>query len=299
MTAGHPCADTSAGLVILDVSEIQARKPNPSVEKVSRLTWDEISIPQVAIPVTIDGAPYLVEIDGFSAGASTAAGASVGAARIIDIADERNPTVVSDIRLEVNNAAGRAASIADPGTSTPIQGYTGHYCSVPQEVEPGIVACSFIASGLRVFDIRDPLEPEEIAYWNQPVVNSFLEPFAEPSSYAMSAPAFVPERAEIWYSDGNSGFWALRFTDDVWPFSDEEGVGAGAGEDPTSVDGVDDTASEDGSSTPPAEGPPAVQPSTQLPATGGSATTTLVGAVLLGAVVLWRRADGVAGEQGR
>jgi hypothetical protein len=33
----------------------------------------------------------------------------------------------------------------------------------------------------------------------------------------MSQPAFVPERHEIWYTDGSSGFYAVRVSDTVWP----------------------------------------------------------------------------------
>jgi hypothetical protein len=65
------------------------------------------------------------------------------------------------------------------------------------------VACSFIASGLRVFDIRDPRHPREIAYFNPPGTPS--APYR-----ALSAPTFAPERNEIWYTDGNYGFFALR-----------------------------------------------------------------------------------------
>ena len=43
------------GLIILDTSEIQARRPNPQFQVVSRLDWPSRTIPQVAIPVTIGG----------------------------------------------------------------------------------------------------------------------------------------------------------------------------------------------------------------------------------------------------
>jgi len=82
------------GLVILDFSEIQARKPNPQVREISRLTWSNMTIPQVAIPVTIKGRPYLVEIDEYSTdedGGFGAHGPRVGAARIIDISNEAAP----------------------------------------------------------------------------------------------------------------------------------------------------------------------------------------------------------------
>src|SRR5581483_7254046 len=94
------------GLVILDVSDIQKRVANPTVKLISQTTWPDVSIPQVPIPVTIGGHPYLVEVD--------------------------------------------------------------EYATVPQRTDPGIMACSFLASGLRVFDIRDPQHPRELAYYNAP-----------------------------------------------------------------------------------------------------------------------------------
>jgi hypothetical protein len=73
-----------------------------------------------------------------------------------------------------------------------------------------------IISGLRVFDIRDPENPKEIAYFNSPIPERST-PVFEASNWAMSSPSFVPERNEIWYSDGYSGFFAVRLTNDAWP----------------------------------------------------------------------------------
>jgi hypothetical protein len=203
------------GLTILDTSQVQNRTPHPQVPVVANLTWKTVSIPQNAIPVTIGGHPYLVEVDEFSRGLTQGTVAPpIGAARIIDIADEKHPFVVSNLRLEVHTKAGYEASKADPGATNLLQGYTGHYCAVPQRQDPGIVACSFILSGLRVFDIRDPLSPKEIAYFNNPV-----HTLRGTTAYAMSAAAFAPERGEIWYSDGNSGFYNVHVTNGVWPFS--------------------------------------------------------------------------------
>ncbi len=218
----------SSGLIIVDLSDIQGRRPNPEMREISRLTWDTLTIPQVAHPVTIDGKPYLVEIDEYSdngEGSSVVAnGSRVGAARIIDISDETKPKVVSDIRMAVHQPENRAEIGGDPGADNALQGYAGHYCSVPRRKDPGIVACSFIASGLRVFDIRDPEQPKEVAYFVAPVGPSSTA--GRPSNYAMSSPAFATERGEIWYSDGNTGFYALRVAERVWPF---KGAGTGKG----------------------------------------------------------------------
>ncbi|MBV8303234.1 MAG: hypothetical protein JOZ04_03420, partial [Acidimicrobiia bacterium] len=206
------------GLWIFDSSDIQKRVPNPQLRVVSHLTWPEVSIPQVPIPVTIGGHPYLVEIDEYSKGTTTSPSAPVGAARIIDIGDERHPKVISHMRLQVNQPANRAGDqVNDPGASFPVQGYAGHYCAVPSRTDPGIAACSFIMSGLRVFDIRDPYHPREIAYANF-VVNS-TKPGEPASAFDMSAPAFDPARGDIWYADGNSGFYNVHVTNGVWPFT--------------------------------------------------------------------------------
>ncbi len=216
-------ADTDLpGLTILDVTGVHKHELNPTVPVISQLTWPEVSIPQNALPITIKGHPYIVEVDEFTSGTTNpdfsnpAAGmynaaAKVGAARIIDIGDEKNPKVVSNIRLAVNQPGARAGDQKnDPGAQSPVQGYAGHYCSVPQRKDPKIVACSFIVSGLRVFNIEDPVKPREIAYFNGPVLPGV--DIYHSGAFAMSAPAFVPERNEIWYTDGNTGFYVVRLT---------------------------------------------------------------------------------------
>ncbi len=211
---------TGTGMVILDVSDIQARKPNPEVREISRLTWDNMSIPQNAIPFTRDGKPYVLEFDEFASNSNTsgipsANGQHVGAARIIDIADETQPTVISQIRLEVHEPEHRATIADDPGASSITGGYAAHYCDMPTRVNPDIAACTMILSGLRVFDIRDPYHPREIAYFNAPAeTRGLFNP--TPTSQAVSSPAFVPERKEIWFSDAYSGFYVVRVTNGAW-----------------------------------------------------------------------------------
>ena len=213
----------SDGISIVDLSDIQSRKPNPQIREISRLTWPNVTIPQIAHPVTIKGKPYLIEIDEYSnteSGSFTAHGPRVGAARIIDISDETKPRVVSNIRLEVHQPENRAALADDPGAQNPTQGYAGHYCGIPQRKDPEIIACSMIISGLRVFDIRDPEKPKEVAYHVAPpsTVSETGGPVVdERSNWAMSQPAFNIERREVWYSDGQSGFYTLRLDEKAWP----------------------------------------------------------------------------------
>jgi hypothetical protein len=213
-------AALNQGLIVVDTSQVQARKPSPQMPEISRLDWPTRSVPQVNIPVTIGGRPFLVEVDEFASDEEgnydfEGNAPRVGAARIIDIADERKPEVVSDIRLEVNQPKHRDQLGDDPGASSPLQGYAAHYCGVPRQDEPGIVACSFIASGLRVFDIRDPYEPRELAYFVAPPAPSPV--VAERTNFAMSKPVFDVTRRQVWYSDGNSGLYSVELTNGAWP----------------------------------------------------------------------------------
>jgi hypothetical protein len=220
---GNPTngAFSSGGLRILDVSEIQERRANPEVEVLSDLAWPEHSIPQVAEPFTRNSRPYLLEVDEFAnynlTGGVDQTAAPVGAARIIDIADPRHPTVVSNLRLQVHQPNARMGDQqGDPGALSPVQGYAAHYCSLPTRVDPKLVACSMIASGLRVFDISNVRRPVEAAYFNKP-----MAPGTKPTNpeaqggYAMSQPAWDVRRRQVWFTDGNSGFYVVRLTNGV------------------------------------------------------------------------------------
>lgn len=192
--------DTSAGLTILDVSQVQSRVPDPQVTQVGHLTWPEVSIPQNASPFHSRGHQYVLQTDEFGGGS-----APVGAARIINVDDPGQPRVVSHLRLAVHN-------LNDSGK-------TAHYCTVPSRVDPYIVACGMLFSGLRVFDIRDVSKPREIAYTNFVQMQNTL--LYRGSGGALddsnagnvySAPAYDPVTNEIWYSDGTRGFFVVRLT---------------------------------------------------------------------------------------
>jgi hypothetical protein len=206
-------------MLILDTSEIQARKASPHAREVSRLTWASVSIPQNAIPFTENGHRYILEIDEYNQATLSPNGNpdAVGGARIIDISDERKPRVVSNLRLKIDQPAEHhaATTAGDPGTSNPAQGYAAHYCNIPTEVNPKLVACSFIASGLRVFDISRITRPKEVGYYVVPPKprseNGYMA-----SDYAMSKPDFAPQRREIWFSDGTTGFYVLRVNKSAW-----------------------------------------------------------------------------------
>lgn len=199
------------GMRIIDVSEIQERRADPDIRTLSNVVWQEGSIPQVAQPFNRDGRSFVLEVDEFSRfginnGSVEPAKAVVGAARIIDVTDPRRARVVSHLRLGVQQPKARIAAAGDPGADSPLGGYTAHYCSLPYRDEPRLAACSMIGSGLRIFDISDLSRPREVAYFNAPGASG---------SSAYSEPAWDVSRRQVWYTDTESGFYALRLTNGV------------------------------------------------------------------------------------
>jgi hypothetical protein len=216
----------SGGLRVLDVSQIQDRVADPKVRILSDTSWGTRSIPQHADPIVINGRRYLLEMDEYAnftadldllLGLGFSASSAVGAARLINIDNPQRPFVVSNLRLAVNNYAGRVASQNDPGAKLPVQGYTGHYCSAPKRVNPKIIGCSFVASGLRIFNIENPARPREVAYFNMPRPQN-PDPFHQ-GAWAMSAPTWDLARRLVYYTDANSGLYAVRLTNGVVPRS--------------------------------------------------------------------------------
>jgi len=80
---------------------------------------------------------------------------------------------------------------------------------------PELVACSFIMSGERIFDIRDPLHPREVAYFNMPAPPGTLP--GTGAAFAMSQAAWDLGRHELWYSDGTSGLYVIKIGGGQWP----------------------------------------------------------------------------------
>lgn len=145
------------GVVILDVSDVQERKPVPQIRQIGSVSWNPLSCGQHAIPVTWKGQPHLIVPDEFN---------SEGI-HIIDISEPSEPKIVKQLQLQIQyleNAHQRTDDTAGAG----LFGYESHYCSVDRHAEPTALACGYFQSGIRVFDIRDPQRVREVAYYNPP-----------------------------------------------------------------------------------------------------------------------------------
>src|SRR4051794_5076921 len=163
------------GLITYDLTDIQNRVGyNPQPKLVSELYWKDGATGQHTINVKIGKKPYVIYVDEAGAGgngvATRQAVCDLGLlpfpiARIIDMSDEKNPKIVSKLLLETHDPANCAKVIPDLTGLTGFL-YGAHYCSVDNIHRATTLACGYFNSGVRVFDIRDPIRPREIAYYN-------------------------------------------------------------------------------------------------------------------------------------
>ncbi|HEY2817710.1 MAG TPA: hypothetical protein VGK44_11330 [Casimicrobiaceae bacterium] len=236
--AGPVTPDKAAnGLLIYDTSEIQARKPNPQVKLVGKFLFNDGGGAQHTIPIKIEGKPYVVFVDetgpaGFVNATDLHKAADAGLpvfpmARIIDISDETNPKQVSRLMLETHDPANFNKVIPDL-TGLGIFMYGSHYCSVDNKQKATTLACGYFNSGIRVFDIRDPARPKEIAYFNPPGTTTASVGSNHPGTgqWRAGGPDWCSAQVHLNADDGtlwttcqDNGFVMLKFTNGVWPFA--------------------------------------------------------------------------------
>jgi hypothetical protein len=238
-----PTQPAANGLLLYDLSQIQARVPNPQVRLISQLLWKDGSVAQHTIPVKIDGHPYVIFVDEGGSGGGTSPAQQQAAcaaglppfpmARIIDIADEVHPRIVSRLALEIHNPA-NCAKVQPDLVGLSIFTYGSHYCSVDNKRHATTLACGYFNSGIRVFDIRNPRRPKEIAYYNPAG-----ETTVSPGSNHVIANNFVPggpdwcsaqthlrvsedhgRQGYLWTTCQDNGLLMLKFERGVWPFED-------------------------------------------------------------------------------
>jgi hypothetical protein len=219
-----------AGVRVLDISDIQQRRPNPQVRIVGAEYWYDGLISQTSVNFVKDGHKYLFAVD---------EGGS-GGVRLLDVADRTKPQVIRKYRLEINrpeNGPIRKVDVKGNGAF----GYDAHYCSIDSPVDPTMLACSYWASGVRLFDITDLMNPKELGYFNPPgqtpllsqgklpnsphSLGTLLPPFTNPMDVDFedlftqpdgsvdwcSSPPEFRSGNQLWVSCSDNGFMVLQY----------------------------------------------------------------------------------------
>lgn len=184
-------------MAIMDVSELSARKPNPKGKLISELTWPDGNVSQYTTPISIRGKDHLLITDELGSGNCDDPEKPIwGYARILDISDEQNPTLVSLIKTEATDPAHCGHASQPQGNPF---GVGTHYCNVDRLDDPRLLACGFWEGGVRVFDIRNPWQPKEVAY------------FDTDNSSVPGLVRIVPETRQMWVATIPNTFYVFKF----------------------------------------------------------------------------------------
>lgn len=180
-------------------------------------------------PMTIGGKPYLLASDesivnttakGCVPDALTPFG---GVARpfLVDLTNEQLPRVKGQLRLpiaEPSHCVDQLLSGVNPSS---------HYHDVDDADDTTFAMVSMWNSGLRIFDVRDPVRPKEVAYFNpgrfttnqlagEPGIGTFLaltNPMGLDQAWAHVR--YRPDTGHVWLTTATGGFWVLELEPQV------------------------------------------------------------------------------------
>jgi len=226
------------GVLVIDVSSIQNRSPNPTAKTIGKLPWPELS--HTARRMQNGGRTYLMDSDEVNGTGMDRFGHSFGTGlgppsddvgtcpwgfgRIVDITSETNPALVSTYGLQVNDAVNCPTTIKDvESESYQLVNYSPHYGGFDNKENAELAFWTWYSSGLRVFNISNPADPVEIAYYNPPPIptvtnNEFiLGPSPLLYDYSTSYTRYMPSNGDIWFVSEQNGFQILRLTNTAGP----------------------------------------------------------------------------------
>ena len=210
-------------MLILDTSEIQARKPNPQAREISRA--DLATAPRsrrTRSRSPSDGHPYVLEFDEYNAGDARAAADpnDVGAgAHHRHRRRDASRSVVANLRLQVNQPGRpRGGAPATRARISPVAGLRGALLQHPDarstrrssraRSSPRACACSTSATSLH---------PKEIAYFVAPTQAARRERRAGQRLRDVASRRSCPSGARSGTPTATSGFYVLRVAESVWP----------------------------------------------------------------------------------
>jgi hypothetical protein len=250
-TTGPACSSAKVaddGFVVADVSSIQERSPHPQVKVISEVSFLDGGVAQHTIPFTEGGVPYLVFVDELGAcglGDPANWNAAIkdglppfGIARIFNISNPAKPYLVSRLTLQTDDPANWKTAVHEviAGGQT-VFSYDSHYCAIDTPVNATALACGYFNSGVRVFDIRNPAQPKEVAYYDPPSAEAKMKDLAGSehsqtesgaklsnglsADWCASQSRFYESGGThyLWIQCQDNGFQVLKFTNNTYPLT--------------------------------------------------------------------------------
>ena len=165
---------------------------------------------------TIHGVPYVLHSDESVFGAAYSClpeeGAPIaGPAQpwLTDISDPTHPKTVSQMGLGINDPKNCPEQLQAKENDSV------HYHDVDNPNDTAFVMASMWNAGLRVFDVRNPNHPTEVAYFNPGDVDPTA---AVKLDQAWGHVRYLPKLGQIWFETEWGGFYVVRIEGQLWHY---------------------------------------------------------------------------------
>ena len=120
---------------------------------------------------------------------------------LTDISDPAHPGTATHFGLEINDPANCQRQLDDRVNDSV------HYHDVDDPNDTTFVMASMWNAGIRLFDVRNPEDPTEVAYFNP----ADVDPTASTQlDHAWGHIRYLPETGQIWFATADGGFWVVR-----------------------------------------------------------------------------------------
>jgi hypothetical protein len=193
---------------IIDVSQWLQRNPDGTPKGKPRVISQESGRGHSVRTATIGGKPYALHSEESVFGTAYGcipqeAGPFAGPAQpwLTDISDPAHPKTVSQFGLAINDLTNCNEQL-DAHENESV-----HYHDVDDPTDTTFVMASMWNAGIRVFDVRDPTNPAEVAYFNPGDVDP------SPSTkldHVWGHIRYVAKNGQIWFASADGGFWVVR-----------------------------------------------------------------------------------------
>jgi hypothetical protein len=163
---------------------------------------------------TIGGRRYLVHSEESVFGTAygcvpQVANPFAGAAQpwLTDIGDPSHPVTVSQMGLQINEPQNCPTQLSDRENDSV------HYQDVDDADNTHFVMASMWNAGIRVFDVRNPRLPTEVAYFNA----ADVAPAGQPTllDHVWGHIHYDADKGTLWFASASGGFFVVRIEDQV------------------------------------------------------------------------------------
>jgi hypothetical protein len=122
---------------------------------------------------------------------------------LMDITNESNPHEVRQFGLEINKAENCPAQLASGVDAS------SHYHDFDSESDTHFAVVSMWNAGVRLFDVRNPEHPFEVAYFNPADVGAAGKVVLDK---AWGHVRYVPATGQLWFGTASGGFWVVELS---------------------------------------------------------------------------------------